>query len=56
MTTLYMGADRDTVAKYVLFSGDPWRVEVVKKYLEEPKRWLSCGSLTPTQEPTRAWR
>ena len=38
MTTLYMGADKDTVAKYVLFSGDPWRVEVVKKYLDEPKK------------------
>lgn len=38
MTTLYMGADRDTVAKYVLFSGDPWRVEVVKKYLDEPRK------------------
>ncbi len=33
MSTLYMGASEETVAKYVLFSGDPWRVEVVKKYL-----------------------
>lgn len=38
MSTLYMGADRETVSKYVLFSGDPWRVEVVKKYLDEPKK------------------
>lgn len=32
MSTLYMGADK--VAPYVLFSGDPWRVEVAKEYLE----------------------
>jgi uridine phosphorylase len=38
MSTLYMGADQETVAKYVLFSGDPWRVEVVKQYLENPKK------------------
>lgn len=36
MATLYMGADRDTVAPYVIFSGDPWRVEVLKKYLDDP--------------------
>ena len=35
MSTLYMGADKETIGKYVLFSGDPWRVEVVKKYLDE---------------------
>ena len=38
MNTLYMGASEETVAKYVLFSGDPWRVEVVKKYLDNPKK------------------
>ena len=38
MSTLYMGEDQETVAKYVLFSGDPWRVEVVKQYLENPKK------------------
>ncbi len=38
MGTLYMGASQDTISKYVLFSGDPWRVEVVKKYLDEPKK------------------
>ena len=38
MSTLYMGASEETVAKYVLFSGDPWRVEVVKKYLDNPKK------------------
>ncbi|NLG93389.1 MAG: nucleoside phosphorylase, partial [Clostridiales bacterium] len=34
MSTLYLGADTSTVAPYVLFSGDPFRVEVLKKYLE----------------------
>lgn len=36
MSTLYLGADKETVAKYVLFSGDPWRVEVLKQYLDDP--------------------
>lgn len=36
MPTLYMGADQSTVAKYVIFSGDPFRVEVLKKYLNNP--------------------
>lgn len=35
MATLYMGGSPDTVAKKVLFSGDPWRVNVVKRYLED---------------------
>ncbi len=34
MSTLYMGADQ--VAKYVIFSGDPWRVEIVREYLDNP--------------------
>lgn len=38
MSTLYLGTDKETVAKYVLFSGDPWRVEVLKQYLDEPKK------------------
>jgi uridine phosphorylase len=29
-----MGCAPETVGKYVLFSGDPWRVNVVKKYLD----------------------
>lgn len=37
MATLYMGASGEQIGKYVLFSGDPWRVNVVKKYLEDPK-------------------
>ncbi len=31
-----MGADK--VARYVLFSGDPWRVEVAKAYLDDAER------------------
>jgi uridine phosphorylase len=34
MSTLYLGVDRSTVAPNVIFSGDPWRVEVLKNYLE----------------------
>jgi uridine phosphorylase len=37
MSTLYLGADTSTVAPYVIFSGDPWRVEVLKKYLDNPQ-------------------
>jgi uridine phosphorylase len=35
MATLYMGASPENIAKYVLFSGDPWRVNVVKRYLND---------------------
>ena len=38
MSTLYMGADQGKIAEYVLFSGDPWRVENVKKYLSQPEK------------------
>ena len=38
MSTLYMGGSPETVAKHVLFSGDPWRVEVLKQYLDNPKQ------------------
>ena len=38
MATLYMGVEKDTVAPYVIFSGDPWRVEVVKQYLDNPQK------------------
>ena len=37
MSTLYLGADTSTVAPYVLFSGDPFRVEVLQKYLDNPQ-------------------
>ncbi|MDR2629451.1 MAG: nucleoside phosphorylase [Spirochaetaceae bacterium] len=36
MSTLYMGADPGQIGEYVIFSGDPWRVEVVKQYLDNP--------------------
>lgn len=36
MATLYLGADKSTVAPNVIFSGDPWRVEVLKRYLDNP--------------------
>ncbi len=36
MSTLYMKASPETVGKYVIFSGDPWRVDVLKKYLDDP--------------------
>lgn len=35
MGTLYMGGTPETVGKYVLFSGDPFRVNVVKQYLDD---------------------
>lgn len=38
MGTLYMGAEKGTIADYVIFSGDPWRVEMVKKYLDHPQK------------------
>ncbi len=37
MSTLYLKADKDTVSKYVIFSGDPWRVEMLQKLLDDPK-------------------
>ena len=37
MPTLYLGAEETTVSPYVIFSGDPWRVEVLKKYLDNPQ-------------------
>ena len=37
MSTLYLGADTSTVAPYVIFSGDPFRVEVLQKYFDNPK-------------------
>jgi len=35
-STLYMKAQPQKVAKNVIFSGDPWRVEVLKNYLDNP--------------------
>lgn len=36
MGTLYLGVAKESIAKYVLFSGDPWRVEILKDYLTDP--------------------
>lgn len=36
MSTLYMEADPGRIGEYVIFSGDPWRVEIVKQYLDNP--------------------
>lgn len=35
MTTLYMKLRKEDVSPYVVFSGDPWRVEVLKEHLED---------------------
>jgi uridine phosphorylase len=32
-----MEAEKGRIGDYVIFSGDPWRVEVVKNYLEKPE-------------------
>lgn len=37
METLYLKAKPGDISKYVLFSGDPFRVEVLVKNLENPK-------------------
>ncbi len=37
MGTLYMAGTPEKIGKYVLFSGDPWRVNVLKQYLEDPE-------------------
>ncbi len=36
MATLYMGGTGEAIARNVLFSGDPWRVNVLKQYLDNP--------------------
>lgn len=36
--TLYMKAKPGQIAPYVIFSGDPWRVDVLKNYLENVER------------------
>ena len=33
--TLYSKCNPSDIAKYVIFSGDPWRVEIIKKHLED---------------------
>ncbi len=35
--TLYLKAKAGEIAEYVIFSGDPWRVEILKNYLHDVK-------------------
>ena len=37
METLYLRATKRKIAKYVIFSGDPWRVELLAKLLNAPR-------------------
>lgn len=37
MSTLYLKASKEEISKYVIFSGDPWRVEMLQKLLDDPK-------------------
>ncbi|MBE6067513.1 MAG: nucleoside phosphorylase [Clostridium lundense] len=37
MSTLYLKASEEKISKYVIFSGDPWRVEMLQKLLDNPK-------------------
>lgn len=37
MSTLYLKASKEDISKYVIFSGDPWRVEILQKLLDAPK-------------------
>jgi uridine phosphorylase len=37
MGTLYMNGTEEDIASIVIFSGDPWRIEVIKKYLDDVK-------------------
>ena len=36
MSSLYMKGTPETIGKYVIFYGDPWRVNVLKNYLDNP--------------------
>lgn len=37
MSTLYLKTNKEDISKYVIFSGDPWRVEILQKLLDAPK-------------------
>lgn len=37
MSTLYLKASENDISKYVIFSGDPWRVEMLQKLLDDSK-------------------
>ncbi|MBE0700549.1 MAG: nucleoside phosphorylase [Acholeplasmataceae bacterium] len=38
MKTLYMKASPEQIAEHVIFSGDPWRVEILKTFLDAPQQ------------------
>lgn len=38
MNTLYMKLNEQCISENVILSGDPWRVEILKKYLEAPQK------------------
>ena len=38
MKALYTGVSKEDIGKYVIFSGDPWRVERLCKYMDSPKK------------------
>jgi uridine phosphorylase len=35
--SLYLKCEESDIAKYVIFSGDPWRVNIIKKHLDDVK-------------------
>ncbi|WP_213951297.1 nucleoside phosphorylase [Tepidanaerobacter syntrophicus] len=37
MSTLYLRTSKNDISKYVILSGDPWRVELLKESLDKPK-------------------
>lgn len=37
MSTVYLKVSESEISKYVIFSGDPWRVEILKDLLDNPK-------------------
>lgn len=56
MPSLYMGAEKENIGEYVLFSGDPWRVELVKQYLENPQKvnfWREFNTYTGSYKGLR---
>ncbi len=36
MPTLYLKANKNDISKYVIFSGDPWRVDTLQRLLDNP--------------------
>ena len=46
MPSLYMRVKKEDIAEYVIFSGDPQRLEMLKKYLSEVKHIASSREFT----------